>query len=120
MRPSNGKWRAQPKNLSLPSQIYVSMSTPLLFDVHHAADGFSSYHNALLSQVNDHVIRVSVMTESFTSLKHLDLVRFFVYQQTVQSFRQVMHIQLVQACIELSAKDGFTVTVVYDDERGLG
>jgi mannose-6-phosphate isomerase-like protein (cupin superfamily) len=42
------------------------MSAPFpLFDVYRAVEGLSSYHNSPVSHVNDHVIRLSVMTAPF-------------------------------------------------------
>jgi mannose-6-phosphate isomerase-like protein (cupin superfamily) len=79
------------------------MSTPPLFDVHHDADELSSYHNAFLSQVNDHVIRVSVMTEPFFWHYHPNSDESFLVTEGV------FCIDLEDGTIELTMGQGYTI-----------
>ena len=80
------------------------MSNPLsVFDVHLAADGMRAYHNALISSVNDHVIRISVMTEPFYWHYHPNSDESFLVVEGV------LCVDLDDRTVELGVGQGLTV-----------
>ena len=74
-----------------------------IFDVGLAADGVSAYHNAPVSSVNDHVIRISVMTEPFYWHFHPNSDESFLVVEGV------LCIDLDDRTVELGEGQGLTV-----------
>ena len=80
------------------------MSAPLnLFDLHRAAEGLSSYHNSTVSRVNDHVIRLSVMTAPFYWHYHPNSDESFLVMEGT------LCIDMDDQTVELAIGQGFTI-----------